>query len=1127
MNDYDPILFTQRQVFGRDTASGTLSTNDDYNEHIRPIGSPKPPAVEYDMLDYLTNGAGRYATPAVFPIIDDFFSSSIPQKPNGQPYNLSEIRSELNLTDNADFREATEISIWQYGTDTTSLDFPERAYIFGTTDFRLDLTNAEFIVTENGNQFIEGMQVIAKEDNFDFRGGAGPINAVANTVLLPAYDPYGLGIDPIDPRNREVPIKFTTSTNGRTYGTSSDLYSHSDWLADDIYEIGTISIKDTVSGAAKLASGISQFLNPVSTTLAGSYLFNINSDPFLRYLRDDSKVIYGTPGNDNLDPSYREIDPLDPQLPSSAFSSNLIVGGAGSDTITSFNRSDELLGGEGNDVLKGGYGNDTLNGGADNDNLDGGEGNRDVAIFTEEYTVENYPYLQNADGTITFANDTDGIDTLKNIEWGFFKKTTELLPSTNSQTQVARRRIIPLPLEDGVENTESVVVTNNSSNLYSYNLPTSASVSLTAPVSMLDGDIDYTLNIAPYDPNSEYNIVYIVDTSASMDAGELQTVKNAYTDLINSHIDSGLTQNSNFGVVQFSTNATSYFNLTPEEAISTIEGLSTSTNQGTVYDGGLIEGLDFLAQSHIDVFNANNIVYFVSGDISNKVSYFPTFFGPAIRQNDYNSYFDEAERLRNFAEVKAFGFDNASPLQIDDVDSDDGVMVGSVGDLSTELQKSGLVAEVESVKILLDGEVINTLTPDQFTNNSAGLFYEGTVEGLDVSIDAENIITAEVVFTPESNLATTTLDYTVTAGEGQAVDGDGNDIAQSGDGDEDPFERMLDGGDRDDEITLGYADLGANGGAGGDEIIGNRRDNVLDGGAGNDTISAYGGDDTITTGAGTDKVNGGEGIDTAVYNDVAYGNGSAVSLRKVANSVSYNNTDTLTDVEFIQFSDVRVSAETLEVTPVVEVGELSVTEGNSGNTIARFDLNLDTPAPIDITFEYSTEDLDAVAGEDYVAKSGEIVILAGETTATIDLEIIGDPDYEAVELFSLNLSALTGATFDNNRIDYSVPIAIENDDILPLRVNAGKDDVYTDSLDKQWSGNDGFSGGRSYANSNAIAQTDNDLLYQSEYLGENFFYSQDVINGSYDVTLHFAEIYFNGAGRRVFDVSCRKPVSLR
>jgi len=223
MNDYDPILFTQRQVFGRDTASGTLSTNDDYNEHIRPFGSPQPPAVEYDMLDYLTNGAGRYAPPAVFPIIDDFFNTPL----DVRTYDISDIRRELDLLDNALFEEATEVAIWQYGTDTTSLDFPERAYIFGTTGFELDLTNANFIVNDNGNRFISGMQVIAKDDNFDFRGGAGPINTVANTVLLPAYDPYGLGTDPTtNGQNREVPIRFTTSTNGRTYRNRGRGRSH-------------------------------------------------------------------------------------------------------------------------------------------------------------------------------------------------------------------------------------------------------------------------------------------------------------------------------------------------------------------------------------------------------------------------------------------------------------------------------------------------------------------------------------------------------------------------------------------------------------------------------------------------------------------------------------------------------------------------------------------------------------------------------------------------------------------------------------------------------------------------------------------------------------------------------------
>jgi hypothetical protein len=46
---------------------------------------------------------------------------------------------------------------------------------------------------------------------------------------------------------------------------------------------------------------------------------------------------------------------------------------------------------------------------------------------------------------------------------------------------------------------------------------------------MLDGNVDYTLNIFPYKPNTEYNISYILDTSASMDSGELLRAKNAYT----------------------------------------------------------------------------------------------------------------------------------------------------------------------------------------------------------------------------------------------------------------------------------------------------------------------------------------------------------------------------------------------------------------------------------------------------------------------------------------------------------------------------------------------------------------------------------------------------------------------
>ena len=116
------------------------------------------------------------------------------------------------------------------------------------------------------------------------------------------------------------------------------------------------------------------------------------------------------------------------------------------------------------------------------------------------------------------------------------------------------------------------------------------------------------------------------------------------------------------------------------------------------------------------------------------------------------------------------------------------------------------------------------------------------------------------------------------------------------------------------------------------------------------------------------------------------------------------------------------------------------------------------------------------------------------------------------------------AEIDNAKIS-----AVEIKQVEPadttIRVNGGKEN-YTDSLGQEWLSNTGFDGGRSFVRSNAIAKTDDDLLYQSEYFGKNFSFSQGLTNGSYDVTLHFAEIYFNQAGRRVFDVTAEDQLIL-
>ena len=70
-----------------------------------------------------------------------------------------------------------------------------------------------------------------------------------------------------------------------------------------------------------------------------------------------------------------------------------------------------------------------------------------------------------------------------------------------------------------------------------------------------------------------------------------------------------------------------------------------------------------------------------------------------------------------------------------------------------------------------------------------------------------------------------------------------------------------------------------------------------------------------------------------------------------------------------------------------------------------------------------------------------------------------------------------------------------------------------------------YFGGDTYATTAGIAGTTDDALYQTERYG-NFKYSVAAANGTYDVTLKFAEIYLNGAGQRLFDVKAENAIVL-
>ena len=67
-------------------------------------------------------------------------------------------------------------------------------------------------------------------------------------------------------------------------------------------------------------------------------------------------------------------------------------------------------------------------------------------------------------------------------------------------------------------------------------------------------------------------------------------------------------------------------------------------------------------------------------------------------------------------------------------------------------------------------------------------------------------------------------------------------------------------------------------------------------------------------------------------------------------------------------------------------------------------------------------------------------------------------------------------------------------------------------------------GGTVFATDQPIAGTEDDALYQTERYG-SFTYNLPVPNGTYSVKLHFAELYWDAAGQRVFNVAAEgRPV---
>jgi Calx-beta domain len=97
-----------------------------------------------------------------------------------------------------------------------------------------------------------------------------------------------------------------------------------------------------------------------------------------------------------------------------------------------------------------------------------------------------------------------------------------------------------------------------------------------------------------------------------------------------------------------------------------------------------------------------------------------------------------------------------------------------------------------------------------------------------------------------------------------------------------------------------------------------------------------------------------------------------------------------------------------EWVPVIQAGEASIFEGNSGTRPAEFRVFLSGQFDETVTVAYATADQEAVAGVDYIATSGTLTFPPGTTEQTVVVQVLGDAVQEFIEHFALVLSEPTG-----------------------------------------------------------------------------------------------------------------------
>ena len=101
--------------------------------------------------------------------------------------------------------------------------------------------------------------------------------------------------------------------------------------------------------------------------------------------------------------------------------------------------------------------------------------------------------------------------------------------------------------------------------------------------------------------------------------------------------------------------------------------------------------------------------------------------------------------------------------------------------------------------------------------------------------------------------------------------------------------------------------------------------------------------------------------------------------------------------------------------PTVSVGDVSVEEGDSGETDAGFAVQLSQPQDFEVTVGFRTSNGTAYAPDDYETTSGTVTFPAGDVEESVSVPVNGDTDPEPDETFHVNLRDADGVAVGDGR----------------------------------------------------------------------------------------------------------------